>query len=477
MRFLTIVWFIIFSNSLQARPFGIGFRSFAVDDVWHANRILPDFKPQPPHRRIWVSLWYPTPILDGKMKHADYFEATDPFDKEYLAVYQRFRNAIIYQEVAQISQLMPIPQNPWPSQPTAFQRLTGATRDAPFADGKFPVIIYHTGSQGGFEENAPLFEALAQQGYCIFTVIAPDANGNIDHTRRSPELQLADAILVSEKLRLDPHLNFSQVVLMGYSAGAQSSLHAALRGFGTRALILLDTTMENIAKMKIEFALLEELQNASGSFTTPILAFAAIDHEGKKDRFDIYRNTPHSPKVLVDFGRDGEHNDFMWHGIVERELRQPVDEAGLSLAKQRYAFIQKTVIAYLEQALKPVPDWNALRPIFQEATSIVSYTSLPKDVSPPIPDLDLIFGLRFMGESARALELCHSVQPNQLPDILLCTAVALENQNIEQAEIFMKAYRRANRGKAKGFFDAVQKAEADELEKLIKAARGPLKKP
>src|SRR5258708_8092522 len=46
-------------------------------------------------------------------------------------------------------------------------RVTTAHLDAAPAEGAFPVVLYHSGAGGSFEDNSVLFEYLASHGYVV----------------------------------------------------------------------------------------------------------------------------------------------------------------------------------------------------------------------------------------------------------------------------------------------------------------------
>lgn len=54
-----------------------------------------------------------------------------------------------------------------------------ASRDAPPAAGKFPVVIYAAGAGGTADENADLFEYLASHGYIVISSTAAARNERI----------------------------------------------------------------------------------------------------------------------------------------------------------------------------------------------------------------------------------------------------------------------------------------------------------
>ena len=60
-----------------------------------------------------------------------------------------------------------------PAEAAAFDRFlaakTIAVKDAPAAVGRFPVVIYHPGLGGSYEDNSVLFEYLASHGYLVLS--------------------------------------------------------------------------------------------------------------------------------------------------------------------------------------------------------------------------------------------------------------------------------------------------------------------
>ncbi len=73
-----------------------------------------------------------------------------------------------------------------------FTTETRAHRDATAAAGRFPVVVYHPGASGSFEENAVLFEFLASHGYVVissaYQISTAEVSNNIGGPRDPSEI-------------------------------------------------------------------------------------------------------------------------------------------------------------------------------------------------------------------------------------------------------------------------------------------------
>lgn len=483
----------------------VGFRSQVIADPWRQNRLPLDMKTLPERRQVLLNLWYPAAEHGSTQAHSSYFESSDVYASSYLNAYGRYRRMSLFQEAfskTPNSTYTPVPQSLRLEDPEAFARPAPVLRDAQPAPGKFPVVFYHSGAQGGFEENAPLFELLAQQGIAVAVVIGPSEEGDIDATARSAQLKWDDMNLALASNSLDSYIDRSRIALMGFSAGAQASLNFAMTKGIFAAAVLLDTTYENQdfigSPPRVDF--LKEKGQVSD---TPLLVLAEVGQSfGKAYRFRIYDDVKRAPMMLVDFGKDVSHDDFIWHGLVNRAAQEVFDKQAFEAAKLRYEAIAQITLAFLKKAFQPSPDWSELSTL-QSLLPKEVYSSVRKGVPREIsaselnlmldnssnlrdsirreveqgrlsrPHLSkLIHVIRYTQSAAKALVLCEAAKPLALEDRLDCAAIALESDNLEGAKAFIESYFQSARKPKKGarIFEKIDYQNALDLKGLIEKA-------
>lgn len=112
----------------------------------------------------------------------------------------------------------------------AFQRLlstrTAAVLNAGEAPGAFPVVLYHAGAGGSFEENSLLFEYLASAGYIVVSSAfqSPFAD-SVSNTVGGFERSGPDMAFIANQASGWTNADPRRLAAIGHSAGAQAILH------------------------------------------------------------------------------------------------------------------------------------------------------------------------------------------------------------------------------------------------------------
>ena len=252
---------------------------------------------------------------------------------------------------------------------TAFDRLlstpTTARLDAAPAPGPFPVVLYHAGAGGSFEENSLLFEYLASHGYVVvssaFQSTFPDVVGNnIGGIERSgPDLNF-----MAQQARLWPHADAAKLAAMGHSFGAQ----IILQWIGSprcpaRAFVSLDTTLEYTSENFKGHKSLRSAMRKLPKPGIPVILFARGQPgpEPRFSTFDAYlRNCPRYEANVAGV----KHDDFLTHGYLGRTL---MNMSGADVVRRSYEELCRTIRLFLDASLKsdakatvtlkqPVPD-------------------------------------------------------------------------------------------------------------------------
>src|SRR5215470_2254911 len=227
-------------TALQPGVYAVGYRvlyEFDRSRTWHATRgDGAPFSPDERGRPVRVSLWYPAGATDGlrKMKIVDYVHPQGPasFADANRALEARDRRVLAEMVPEKSSQLL-------------LNTGVRAHAGAPFAKGRFPVVLYSGGVNSYTLSNAILAELLASHGYIV--VAAPPLGPSDDETeqRYSPaELQTSarDLEFAWSAVRSLPNVDRSRLGAFGHSLGGTVALLVSLRNANVSAMAGFDGT-------------------------------------------------------------------------------------------------------------------------------------------------------------------------------------------------------------------------------------------
>ena len=132
-----------------------------------------------------------------------------------------------------------------PAETTAFERLlatkTFAVKDAPPAEGRFPVVIHHPGLSGVADDSSVLCETLASHGYVVLCSAYPNPYAEGVGIGSDPHTSSRGMVFLARYARELPNADVDRLGAMGHSWGAISILHwAALLDSPLRAFVTLD---------------------------------------------------------------------------------------------------------------------------------------------------------------------------------------------------------------------------------------------
>ena len=150
----------LLQGNLNPGPHLVGFQSFISLD--ESRRY--DGKARP----ILFDIWYPASDAETATLHYErYLQVPDvkihPWFRKRL---QDFIRSVVIDDLFHKRE-----RSLNNDERSAFKRLlstpTGAHLNAPPVPGPFPVVLYHSGAGGSFEDNSVLFEYLASHGYVV----------------------------------------------------------------------------------------------------------------------------------------------------------------------------------------------------------------------------------------------------------------------------------------------------------------------
>jgi dienelactone hydrolase len=227
----------VFSN--EPGPYPVGVQVKAQYD--HTRLFRPAFDMvtgQPvTHERarpIQAITWYPAKAKGKPLTWRDYMLTKATEDAPWLspAEAQSAGEAIIKGNLAALA-------------PAAAKQVLAqpmwASKDAPAAAGKFPVVIYAPSFSAAATENVDLCEYLASQGYIVISSpsMGPRSKA-MTFDLDGLEAQAGDIAFLIGQAHAMPQADLSRVAVVGYSWGGLANVLAAARDERIRALVSLD---------------------------------------------------------------------------------------------------------------------------------------------------------------------------------------------------------------------------------------------
>src|SRR5262249_38182847 len=178
-------------GKLPPGPYTVGFKSlWQLDYSRRYNMTFDDktsYAPGKAPRPILINIWYPAkPAGNTKpMTHRGYLDiqSSDPRLAKFSGKLAEYDHAVIAKEtfdkpIKELTEMEKLLLDHFLDTPTA------CIRNALPADGKFPLVIYHSGNGSSFEDNSVLCEFLASHGYVVFGGAFQEPSGksfNVDN--------------------------------------------------------------------------------------------------------------------------------------------------------------------------------------------------------------------------------------------------------------------------------------------------------
>ncbi|UCD93534.1 MAG: hypothetical protein JSU69_07100 [Candidatus Zixiibacteriota bacterium] len=209
-------------GSMEPGRYGIGFRT--IEEFDYSRTFGPKYDYDGELREgirarpIQICLWYPANVKsdDSRMVYSEY---NYPYPKD-----ERFIDFLNNVQGRELQVLLGIIRSRGAVQDFLNIKMA-AVKDAEWAEGSFPLIIYHPHTQTGVSENAPLCEYLASHGFIVAT------SPPVGTLTLNPEINLADLEtmvrdreFVYARARDLPHVDTNRLGAMGTAFGGVTSL-------------------------------------------------------------------------------------------------------------------------------------------------------------------------------------------------------------------------------------------------------------
>lgn len=298
----------------------VGFRTmFRYDSsrTWKSTRhydgtFFPDFKGRP----IQINLWYPASPGQSstRMHFGDYVDQSAP--QEFTEI-----NAIMRQR-GRDDAVGSVPRSEIPELRSAEMN---AYRDAPWAKGSFPVILYFGGLNAPINSNAILAEYLASHGYVVASIslVGPSEEQTFQsRTADDLESSVRDMEFAWSVLQAELNIDTAKLGVIGHSVGAIEAAILGLRNADVSAVVGLDGTygfqgMSGVLtgsygyapeRMRAAFLDLRRAQGAQGNEPLDLRAIESFRHS---DRTFITIEKMH-------------HSDFTSFAMIGSQFHTPL---------------------------------------------------------------------------------------------------------------------------------------------------------
>lgn len=347
-------------GGLKSGPHSVGFRiRYTLD---HSREYDPEFTADttrlPVHRPrpIMVGIWYPAQKTNAsRMSYRQYLDispgpgALAPFARRLETA---MRHVVGNETTGHSSGAMS------PEETRAFEQLlattTFAVKDAPAASGRFPVILYHPGTGGTYEDNSALFEYLASHGYIVVSSAYPAPDASSAFIEGDIAGSFADLDVLATFARTLPNADADRLGVMGHSYGAWVSFAwAAKVGSPVRALITLDSGFEYDSLTAGPELLQLHMKANRNNIRAATLRVASTERHPHFEYLDPYlKFVPRYEASITSL----THNDYLTHGAIRPDL---MPEKWPDLRKERrasYDRLAEVIFNFLEASLKQRPE-------------------------------------------------------------------------------------------------------------------------
>jgi predicted dienelactone hydrolase len=270
-------------------------------------------------RPILINIWYPANAAgDGKsMRHRDYLDVGSA--EPSLAKFSGALADYVLRPYTQEPQDKPDKEardREKRVQDELLNTPTPCVRDAPAAEGQFPLVVYHAGAGSTFDDNSVLCEFLASHGYVVFGSAFQEPSGesfNVDGKHTSArDMQF----LIGYAKQL-PNVDWQHVGVIGHSAGAHATLmYRAQADCAADAVVSLDTTQDYYSAADLRWQeLCASVAKNRKNMTGPLLMVA-----NPHAYFELADSLSLARRYYLTI-KDLDHNNFVSQSSMMGELR------------------------------------------------------------------------------------------------------------------------------------------------------------
>ena len=224
-----------------------------------------------------------------------------------------------------------------------------AVRDAPPAGGRFPVVFYHPGLGGSYEDNGVLCEYLASHGYTVVSSAFPSEDGLFVGVDWDLDRSVKDLGFLMNVAAADPGVDVTRVGSVGQSYGGQALMAwSSEANSPVRAVVSLDSTVDYAPTDGPMFEKLTQPLSRTENVTAAWLLFAVKDRVPNWARWDYLTHTPRWYAGTAHL----DHNDFTSQGMIGTALRKAGTPVEAGQVRQRYEAVCELARHFLDGYVK-----------------------------------------------------------------------------------------------------------------------------
>jgi tetratricopeptide (TPR) repeat protein len=345
-------------GGLEPGPHAVGFQAlYRLDSTRQYNPPYPADPERPPASRprpVLVCVWYPARATPARpIAYREYLEvpAEDPLVTAFARrLAPSVRDVVCEETIGKKATELTGPEA------AAFERLLAATtfavKDAPAADGRFPVVIYHPGLGGSYEDNSVLFEYLASHGYVVVSSAYPRADASDTAIDWDLDRSFRDMEFLGRQACERPFADAGRLAAAGHSFGAQAAVAWAFEpSSALRAVVSLDSTVENMGLDWPGFHKLRARLQSGQRPCCPVMLFASKENNPRFATWAPYlKFAPRYEATVTSL----DHDDYLTHGAVRPALlpEKWPDANKARALRGAYERVCEHVLQFLDATLK-----------------------------------------------------------------------------------------------------------------------------
>ena len=338
LAFCLLFWFITnadgdpLSGSLQQGNYGVGFRIIQTYDY---SRVYKGKQGRP----MQIAVWYPANVKTPKMKFSEYLELylteesfAKPTEKQ------------VQENLSMWKKELAGRVEPAADGERILQAETFGVKNAPVANGSFPVIIYGAGGQGESFENSCLFEYLASHGYFV---LASPAVGPFEHKTTVDavglEAEARDMEFLIAQAQQFTEADLTRLGVTGWSWGGLSAMLVQMRNPNVDAVLSLDGSIA-MHEDKIQTTAFFSPQRVR----VPVMFMSTRRNVPRVESF--IKKVNYADIFLLSFN-EITHSDFSDYGFIARNFAASLNDSDAK-KKQIYELINRYALQFFNAFLK-----------------------------------------------------------------------------------------------------------------------------
>ena len=229
----------------------------------------------------------------------------------------------------------------------------GAVRDAPTSARRFPLVLIAQGNGQTFNDQAPLAESLARQGYIVATTPSPmrvtgPLTDESDIGARAAEQATDLAMAIDYLTRQRPDVSKESIGVIGHSFGARAGLLLMMHEPRVAALVSLDGGIGTATGRK---SMEEVPEYQSGAVRAPILHFYELVDSYMAPDFSLLRSFTQAERWI----RQVPLHHHLFSSLGAASNTQPALRPAIAATESTgvaYAAVEAETMEFLDAFLK-----------------------------------------------------------------------------------------------------------------------------